>query len=413
MKKFSSIILLILFLVSTNCNTTANSEEDAETLAAKAKLIEADAGFSIDLFKTIHGADTSSNIFISPLSVSMALGMTMNGATGNTLFEMQNTLGFADMTQEEINKGYRSLKRQLERADDDVEFAIANSVWANADFTVKEEFTNTVEEYFAAKTASLDFNDPKTVDIINDWVSDNTNERITKVINFISSLDKMFLINAVYFNGSWKYKFDPEATEPYNFYLDQNKFVEVEMMNQKNYAGYFISDDVTMLELPYGNEAFNMFFIKPSKQGVTIDQLIEANFSRTALNNWESNIIRDSVNYYIPKLELEYKRLMINDLRSLGMIQVFQEGAAELNDLFEELNSLYVSGVLHKTFLKMDEEGTEAAGVTVVAISTTSVGPPEPPTIVFNQPYLLILKEKDTGAILFIGKIGDPTTSSD
>lgn len=411
MRYFSSFFFMILLVVSTNCNTTGNSEEDAETLAAKAKLIEADAGFSVDLFKAIHAADTSSNIFISPLSVSMALGMTMNGAIGNTLFEMQNTLGFADMTQEEINKGYRSLKRQLEGADDNVEFTVANSVWSKQDYSVKEEFTNTVEEYFDAETASLDFNDPATLDRINQWVSDKTNERITKIIEKIDPLDVMFLINAVYFNGSWAYEFDPEETEPFNFYLNQDDIVEVEMMNQKNYAGYFVSKDITLLELPYGEDAFSMLFIKPSEEGGTIDELIETQLSRTTLSNWQSNITRDTANYFIPKLELEYKRKMIPDLQALGMKQVFIEGAAELDNLFNGTNNIYVSDVMHKTFLKMDEEGTEAAGVTAVTITLESAGPPEPPTIIFNQPYLLILKEKATGAILFMGKIGDPTAS--
>ncbi len=408
MRTLTTFLFLILFLASTNCNTTSNSEEDAETLAAKAKLIEADAGFSIDLFKAVHANDSSStNIFISPLSASMALGMTMNGATGNTHFEMQNALGFPDMTQEEINKGYRSLKRQLENADDEVEFSIANSVWANEDFTIKTEFKEAVQDYFDAEARSIDFQDQNNVDVINDWVSDKTNERIAKIIESIAPEDFMFLINAVYFNGNWRNKFDPEVTQPSNFYLSENEITEVEMMNQKNFAGYLISNDITLLELPYGNEAFSMFFIKPSQPEVTIDDIIENELSSEALSNWESSIIRDTAQYFIPKLEMEYVREMKEDLKELGMQQVFTS-SAELDNLFDEVNNLTVTSVLHKTFLKMDEEGTEAAGVTAVIVGVTSAGPPKPPTIIFNQPYLLIIKEKTSGAILFIGKIGNP-----
>ena len=409
MRILNSFLLILIFLVSANCNTTSNSEEDAETIAAKAKLLEADSGFSIDLFKAIHANDSSDNIFISPLSVSMALGMTMNGATGNTHFEMQNTLGYVDMTQEEINKGYQSLKKQLESADEEVEFSVANSVWSKQDFSVKGEFTSAVQEYFDAETASLDFDDPKTLDKINDWVSEKTNERITKIIESINPLDVMYLINAVYFNGSWKYEFDPEETIQYDFFTDLESSIQIEMMNQKNVAGYHISEDVTVLELPYGNESFSMLFIKPSMANVSIDDIVELQLTKESLAEWQSNITRDSVNYYIPKLELEYKRKMIPDLQSLGMNQVFIEGAAELDNLFDVIDNIFVSNVLHKTFLKMDEEGTEAAGVTAVTVTLESLGPPQPPTIIFNQPYLLVLKEKETNAILFIGKIGNPS----
>ncbi len=413
MRKITSLLMLMLLIVSTNCNTTNNSEEDAETIAAKAKLVEADAGFSIELFKAIHANETNENIFISPLSVSMALGMTMNGATGNTLFEMQNTLGYADMTQDEINKGYRSLKRQLEDADDQVEFKVANSVWSKEDFTINDEFVTTVKKYFDAETASLDFSDPNTIEVINNWVSDNTNERITNIIDSIDPLDVMFLINAVYFNGSWKYEFDPESTQSNHFYVSQNDVIEIDMMSQKNFAGYYISDDITLLELPYGEEAFSMLFIKPSQLELSIDELIDNNFTKESLAEWQSKITRDTVNYYIPKLEMDYKRAMVPDLQTLGMQQVFTEGAAELDNLFDDINNIFVSSVLHKTFLKMDEEGTEAAGVTAVTVSVESVGPPQPPTIMFNQPYLLLLKEKSTGAILFIGKIGRPEFRED
>ncbi len=409
MRTLTTFLFLILFLASTNCNTTSNSEEDAETLAAKAKLIEADAGFSIDLFKAVHANDSSStNIFISPLSASMALGMTMNGASGNTLFEMQNTLGFPDMTQEEINKGYKSLKRQLERADEEVDFSIANSVWSKQDHSVKESFTNTVKEYFDAETASLDFSNPKTLDVINGWVAEKTNDRIKKIINFISPDDVMFLINAVYFNGSWKYEFDPESTQPFSFNKTETDIVEVEMMNQKNFAGYLINEDISLLQLPYGNEAFSMMFIKSNRENVTIDELIENELTSTKLNEWESAITLDTAQYYIPKLELEYKRQMNDDLSDLGMHQVFSP-SAELDKLFEDATNLRVTSVLHKTFLKMDEEGTEAAGVTAVTVGVVcACGPPEPPTLIFDQPYLIILREKASGAILFIGKIGSP-----
>lgn len=403
---------MFFLLILGNCKTVDNSEEDPETLAAKAKLIESESNseFGIDLFKTLVVNDPSDNIFISPLSVSMALGMTMNGATGNTAYEMQNTLGFSDMTQEEINMGYKSLMRELQDADDQVEFDIANSVWAKS--SMKDEFKTTVEEYFEAETASLDFSDPKTLDRINAWVADHTNQRITKIIDEIEPGDVMFLINAVYFNGNWKYKFDPEDTQISPFYLDETSTVDAEMMKQRGDLNYYIDDTVTMIDLPYGNEAYSMQLIMPTQSNYSLETFIEKHISASNLTQWNSQLEEGEYTIVIPKIKIEYERELKQDLRSLGMNQVFSPSVAELNNLFEGTgDNLYASAVTHKTFLRVDEEGTEAAGVTAVTIGTRSGN--FTPTIRFNKPYVLLIKEKSTGVIPFIGKISRPEFSED
>lgn len=401
---------MFFLLILGNCKTVDNSEEDPETLAAKAKLIESKSNseFGIDLFKTLVANDPSDNIFISPLSVSMALGMVMNGATGNTAYEMQNTLGFNDMTQEEINMGYKSLMRELQDADDKVEFNIANSVWAKETLSMKDEFKTAVEEYFEAETASLDFSDPKTLDRINTWVADRTNQRITKIIDKIKPQDVMFLINAVYFNGNWKYEFDPEDTHTSPFYLDETSTVDVEMMEQRGDGNYYIDNTVTMIDLPYGNEAYSMQLIMPTQSNYSLQTFIEKHISASNLTQWDSQLEEGEYIIFIPKIKLEYNRKLIPDLRLLGMNQVF-DGGAELYNLFEDLDNLFVSDVTHKTFLKVDEEGTEATAATSVTIGMKS----GKPTIRFNKPYVLLIKEKSTGVIPFIGKISRPEFSED
>ncbi len=403
---------MFFLLILGNCKTVDNSEEDPETLAAKAKLIESESNseFGIDLFKTLVVNDPSDNIFISPLSVSMALGMTMNGATGNTAYEMQNTLGFSDMTQEDINMGYKSLMRELQDADDQVEFDIANSVWAKEPLSMKDEFETTVEEYFEAETASLDFSDPKTLDRINAWVAEHTNQRINKIIDEIKPEDVMFLINAVYFNGNWKYKFDPEDTQTSPFYLDETSTVDVEMMEQRGDLNYYIDDTVTMIDLPYANEAYSMQLIMPTQSNYSLETFIEKHVSSSNLTQWNSQLEEGAYTIVIPKIKIEYKRELKQDLRSLGMNQVFSPGVADLNNLFEGTGgNLYASAVTHKTFLRVDEEGTEAAGVTAITVGPTSLKP----TIQFNKPYVLLIKEKSTGVIPFIGKISRPEFSED
>ena len=405
MKYLSSFNILIIALLTIYCTSTNHFSEDTETLVAKAKLIEADGDFSIDFFKAVHANDSSENIFISPLSLSMALGMTLNGATGNTQYEMQNTLGFSDISQEEINKGYQSLKRQLLNADDKIQFEVANSVWARAPYSMKEEFKKIVEEYFDAETASLDFDDPKTLDTINNWVSNATNDKIKKILTSIESQDLMFLINAIYFKGSWTSKFDPDLTAPNPFYLSENNVIQIDMMKQLQEVNVLIDDEVTMLELPYGNETFSAIFIKPSRKDISIDQIISNKLTSEQLNNWITRLSKKKVEYFIPKFELEYKRELKEDLKALGMNQVFAH-KAELNNLFNDLDNLYVSSVLQKTFLKMDEQGAEAAAATSITVGRTSM--PSYEEVKIDQPYLLIMREKTSGAILFMGKITIP-----
>lgn len=411
------VIFFVCVLIGTGilaCDTTnVLPPQDPEAQAAKAKLIEADAGFSLDLFKAVHRADsTAENTFISPLSVSMALGMTMNGTAGNTYSELQNALGFSDLSKEEINKGYKALQYELENADDKVEFQIANSVWSKQGFEVNPAFINSVENYFEAETASLDFADPKTIDIINSWVADKTNDRIQKIIQSISSDDVMFLINAVYFNGPWRYEFDEENTREMDFYINDTDRVAVDMMSQVAEVGYLMNEDVEIIDLPYGDDTFSALFIKPGSEMSTVDELIETKLSQGQLQSWISELNVEQVGYLIPKLKLEYKRQLVPDLFHLGINDLFTEGSADLTELFNDVNNLYVSSVLQKTFLKMNEEGTEAAAVTAVTVTTESAGPSWP-TIIYDEPYLLLLREKSTGTILFIGKIGNPQESID
>ncbi|MBO6536567.1 MAG: serpin family protein [Balneolaceae bacterium] len=408
MNRLTFLVLFVLGAAQFACDTTNVPQFDEEAQKAKTKLLKADQNFSLDLFSAVHEGDSlAENIFISPLSASMALGMTMNGAAGNTYAEMQEALGFEDLSTEEINKGYQALKYELEHADEKVEMAIANSVWSKQGFEVNPEFFNTVEEYFEAETASLDFNNPKTLERINGWVADKTNDRIKKIIEKIGENDVMYLINAVYFNGPWKYEFDPEFTGDREFYVDENNTVMVEMMNQNAEVGYLINDEVEMVELPYGNDKFSALFIKPGANYSSVDEMIQSELNATQLEAWISDLNVGQVRYLIPKITLEYKRQLISDLQALGIFDLFNEGSADLSNLFSDINNLYVSSVLQKTFLKMNEEGTEAAAVTAVTVGVESVGESWP-TIIYDEPYLLLLREKETGAILFIGKIGNP-----
>ena len=406
MKTYNYLIVSLLTLFLISCSTTNSESESNEVVEAKAKLVEADATFSIEMFKKAVALEKEAeNVFISPLSISVALGMAMNGANGSTHEEMVEVLGFGELNQNEINIGYESLIKDLNTADEKVQMEIANSIWSKQGFPVKEDFYSTLEDYFDAEAQELDFDDPASVDVINGWVSDKTHEKIPTIIERIGSDVVMYLINAVYFKASWLYSFDAEQTQQQNFYKDDGSSVLVEMMNQKNNVPYYISDEVEVLELPYGDGQFSMTFVKHVGD-VPIDEFIETTLTTQNLEKWLGALETDSVKFFLPKLEMEYFSSLKDHLVQMGMPTAFSSNADFSN--ITPGGGILISDVLHKTYVKMDEEGTEAAGVTAIGFETTSVDPDPEPIIILNRSYVMILREKETGALLFMGKIGQP-----
>lgn len=409
-----SLFIIASMVLFTGCESNVSGPEEngenrlsqEEITQAAQKLVEADHSFSIDVFKEVVDKDTSENVFISPLSISIALGMTLNGAKGETFEEMRETLAFHDLNLSEINEGYKYLIEQLTTADPKVQLEIANSVWNKLGFEVEEEFMEALREYFDAEARELDFSDPAAVDTINGWISDKTHDKIPKVLDQIPPNVVMYLINAVYFNGSWKYEFDPEVTNEQQFYLEDGESVQAELMNQQNSFAHYVSDEVQMIDLPYGDSLFTMTLLMPGSTETPLDEFISSDLTNENLDIWYQQLLTDTVGVYIPKLELEYKILLNDVLKEMGMPTAFAEQEADFTGINSK-GGLFISRVLHNTYLNMDEEGTEAAGVTVVEIGRVSAGPVIP-VIKFNRPYMMIIREQSSRAILFIGKIKNP-----
>jgi serpin B len=412
MKASSMLTLLIsvtLFLNSGCESNVAPSDEDLnqdEIKQAAGKLVEADQSFSLEMFREVVKQDETENIFISPLSISMALGMTLNGAKGETYEEIQQTLNFENLEMQEINEGYHQLIEDITNADPDVQAEIANSVWNKEGFKINDAFRNALQTYFEAEARELDFTDPESVDIINGWIADKTHDKITGMLDEIPPSAVMYLINAVYFNGSWKYEFDPEETKQRTFYLENGDNVEVDMMSQRNTYAHYQSDEVQMVDVPYGDSLFTMTLMMPTDADTPLDEFIVSELTQENLQNWYSNLSTEEVDLILPKVELEYKVTLNEMLKALGMNAAFTDGAD-----FSGINtdpSLQISRILHQTYLKMDEVGTEAAGVTIIEFVITSINPNTKPVYRFDRPYVMILREQSTGAILFVGKIMNP-----
>ncbi|HRS52266.1 MAG TPA: serpin family protein [Candidatus Marinimicrobia bacterium] len=409
MLKIRIIVLSVLFLLALNrCpeKITGNdvSRPLRELSAIEKKVTEADNNFGLKLFRQIAQTEGNKNIFISPLSVSMALGMAYNGADGETRREMHSMLEFGDLTVEEVNQSYRSLMDLLTTADPKVTFEIANSIWYRTGFSVLSEFLQLNANYFDAVIRALDFSRSDAADIINAWVNEKTHEKIPTIVE--SPIDPrivMYLINAIYFKGTWTYEFDPEKTKEATFFLGDNSQTTCKMMSHKARHGYFADDQFQIADLTYGEIGFSMTVILPN-EGVNVDSIATI-MTAESWAEWTSRLVETDLNVFLPKFKTEYEIGLIPVLRALGMIQAFTTQAN-----FTKINpdgNLLISEVKHKTFVDVNEEGTEAAAVTVIGFGRTSAGPQEIYFLV-NRPFIFVLRENNTGTILFVGKIVNP-----
>ena len=373
---------------------------------AELDLIEADNAFALKLFREIDAYEAaSSNIFVSPLSVSMALSMTYNGAAGETQQAMAQTLEFQDLNLDDVNQGYRDLIDLLFDLDPQIEWQLANSIWYREGFFVEPSFLDITRTFFDAQVEALDFSAPGAADVMNQWVSDGTNGRIEEIVDDpIDPLTVMFLINAIYFKGDWRHQFDKDLTRDAPFtLLDGNEITTPMMFHKEEVAVRRAWDSLaSVIEMPYGGDAFTMTVVLPHPD-VTLQSVVEA-LDTERWTSWIANLHETEAFVVMPKFSFEYEISLKDVLTSLGMGIAFDEMSADFTKI-NPLGELYISKVKHKTFIQVDEEGTEAAAVTSVEVNAVSA----PPRFIVDRPFLFTIRERISGTILFMGRVVDPT----
>ncbi|TVQ13964.1 MAG: serpin family protein [Balneolaceae bacterium] len=397
----------LLFISLASCDLfNAKEKQDVEPVIIEltpdaVQVIAGNNDFGIDLFTRTAAAEPG-NLMLSPLSASAALTMLLNGADGDTRGQIRDMLGYdAGMTDDDINKAYQSLVSQLLKADKKVSLAIANAIFYRQHFPFKTPFLNTMARDFDATVQGLDFDSQSAVDTINRWASDNTNKKIPKVMDGISSEMVMFIMNALYFKGDWTDQFKKSDTRKMPFQLDNGTNVDVDMMKGKvGVIGHY-DDEYFAVELPYGRKNFSMVIIVPRG---TLHEFYEGFTASTwstltaALDNGEW--FRTDVN--MPKFRFEYKKILNDQLNSLGMTDAFVEDLADLSGISDA--ELFVSFVKQNTFVEVNEEGTEAAAVTTIGIAQTSL----PPAFTIDKPFIFAIRERTTNTLLFIGGVTNP-----
>jgi serine protease inhibitor len=368
-------------------------------------VVNASNRFGLEVAARVTAADPRANVIISPLSASMALGMTLNGADGATFDAMRSSLGFDSLSQDQINGSYRDLIDLLTRLDPQVRFEIANAIWAKQGIPFHDTFFETVAKSFDARAETRDFGNPATLAAINAWVKQSTGGQIERVVDSLDPALVALLVNAIYFDGNWTTQFDVEKTRRAPFTREDGSIVNVDMMSiEKLEPRQAHGPTYAAVELPYGGEAFSMVIVL-SNQGVSArDWLAQLDIDQwTALTNALGPGRLDLLS--IPKLKLTYDAYLNDALQAMGMDPAFKPGA-DFTRMSPVGNQMCIDFVRQKTFVEVDERGTRAAAATAVGIGLVSFN-----GFVVDRPFVFVIRERLTGTILFVGLVGDPTAA--
>ena len=401
----TGIILISCQKDNDNPGTSPDTPLPIVLNEAGQNVVESTNEFGLDIFQLIYNNEpVGKNIFISPTSISLALAMTLNGANNDTEDSMIYALRYSQFTPEQINQTFHDLMEGLTTVDEKVLLEIANSIWYRQEFYVEPDFLDVNSTFYNAEVAALDFNSPEAVNTINNWVSQETHGKIPTIINSIDPDNVMFLINALYFKGIWSTEFNEDDTQDETFFLADGSQKTVPMMHFEEETGYYENDLFQACELDYGRRNFSMVVLLP-KSGKNLDELI-AQLTQENWNTWIASINTAKVNLGLPKFTFDYEKRLNDILGLMGMGIAFDPSQADFTGINSGGN-LYIDFVKHKTFVEVNEEGTEAAAATIVGISLTGM-PTDIEYMKVNRPFLFAIREKTTNTLVFMGKVAEP-----
>ncbi len=403
MKNYRIGIMGIVLLCLFGCGDV-NSTKDIigdllETIEDPdvSSVASANTRFGFKLLHNLRERDPGGNIFISPLSISIALTMTYNGAVGETERAMAEVLEIDGLDLSTINNSNKALRDSLENPDPKVEISIANSIWSRQSVEFNPDFLERNRVFFGAKIASLDFSSPQATETINEWVKTNTNGKIEKIIDRISPQTLLFLINAIYFKGNWQDEFDKAQTRTDTFHLSDGSEKQVQMMRREGEYPYLRGENFQATSLPYGDGRLGMYIFLPNRNS-SLDKFLR-NLNAENWEGWISQLQDRRHELMLPRFKLEYEVRLNDTLEALGMEVAFGGGA----DFSGMGPSLFISEVKHKTFVEVNEEGTEAVAVTA-GILADSV----PPPFRVDRPFFFAIYDAATRTILFMGTVTEP-----
>lgn len=412
-RQHCSICSLFTLLSLGSCGWSGVEEEPATAnlraiQAQEQEMVLSSSRFALDLFHQLQKSDDV-NQFYSPYSVHQALSMAMNGNEGQVLEEFTRVLRYEGMGLEEANEAAQSLTKYLMELDPKVRLSIANALWYKQGFDVQPEFEETVRKSFGAEVAGLDMSNPQSVEVINQWIENNTEGLIKDMLDQIPANAVMYLVNAIYFKADWKYRFHASNTKKAPFYLSSGQEVEVDMMRMEEPATlrYFSTGELEYLEIPYSTGQYTMSVITAADFG--LDEKLQK-FTFEDLEYWREQARETNFILQMPKFKMRYKIKELNEyLIAMGLEKPFNPSTMNFSRLFTNpTEPLFISRVIHDALIEVDERGSEAAAATVVEIEVTSIGSNQPRVFRLDKPFVFLIRDRHSGAILFMGKLGNP-----
>ena len=402
MKKLS-IFLLCAVSLFCSCSDDDDTYKRGyiELSSLEKEIAQQSKSFAFNLLNAVNdNTDDNSQVLVSPLSASFALSMAMNGASGETLNEFVDVLGFSGYSAGEINTFNRKLLGGLNRLDNSVKIEVSNSLWLNSGFSVLDSYRNAVKSDYKAQLQQVDFAQPSTLDAINSWCSRNTGGLVNNMLDYLSPDNMFLLINTLYFKAPWAAPFTTVKQGAFTTITGEEQTVDF-MTGEQN-ARYYQSDRYTAAAITYGNGAFCYYVVLPN-EGIDADECID----ELAAGSWS-----DYRDYYygivnlklsMPKFEISSKRYLASPLMGMGLNAAFLPGA-DLSNM-TSIPTTHISNVLQGVVFKVDEMGAEAASATVIT-GDVAAPPPMNVELTVDRPFLFFVQEQSSGAILFAGKVG-------
>lgn len=388
------LVFLVIKLNGVDTGDT-NEPDEVETMSGD---------FDADLFKESFSASDGKNVVVSPFSVKMALSMAAQGANGKTLEEMNKVIGL----DETSNEYFRRLIEDAAK-DGDITLNIANSIWLKQGLEFNPAYMDILDSYYMAQASTLDFADPSSKDTINRWVSEKTNGKIEEIIDSIDSSDIAFLINAIYFNANWSVPFEEGFTSKKDFTLLDGSKVKADLMSKTAHLLYQENNEFQAVELPYGENGRYVMRVYLPKEDVKFDKFVKG-IDKESLQQWGGDFGSMKGVLELPKFKTEYSNSMKDILISMGIKEAFNSNSADFSKMVTvEGQNVYISEVMHKTYIDVNEKGTEAAAATSIEMSATSAPQPEEMfEMIVDRPFVFTIDDKESGETLFIGAIINP-----
>lgn len=404
-KSIFFVLIFSFFLLKSLCKFNQMNFMNSVSEETK-EAVQGNNRFSLELFSNIVKKEKG-NVFFSPFSISSAFAMVYEGASGKTADEIRSAFHF----QEESSKrreSWKNLLNKIKRKSKNYELFTANALWIHKDFKVLPAYSSTIEKYYGGEVSNLDFigATERSRQTINKWVEEKTNRKIMNLFSpgSLNQLTRLVLTNAIYFKGEWLKQFDKEETKEENFWISKEKVVKVPMMKitgQNARFNYAETENLQILEMDYKGREFSMIVLLPKKDL----QFLKSSLTEKNFRDWIEKLKEERVDVYFPKFKFNKKYTPNEILQEMGVKCAFIPGKADFSKI-DGTKGLYIQITIHQAFVEVNEEGAEAGGATGIGIGITAV--PVKKVFRADHPFIFIIQEKESGNILFIGKVIDP-----